>query len=105
MCGFEALTYVVWRRPPDCASIRTTIATAAIARTTAAACPARFIKRVSLLFRRRYRRRPGEARRLDIRIRANRGQLERVAAVEPGLYELERHLHAVHVTVIGVVGL
>src|SRR5262249_6232264 len=53
MCGLDALTYAVWRNAvesgpgvlvePDCAPIRTPIATATIAAAMTAACPARFI--------------------------------------------------------------
>src|SRR6187397_682177 len=59
---------------------------------------------VSLLLRRRDRRRLGEPRRFDVGVCANLREFEGVASIEPRLRELERQLHAVDVTVIGVVG-
>src|SRR6266545_2890614 len=105
MCGFDALMYAVCRNPPplapsavegDCPSIGTAIATAAIAAIVAAICVARFIK-CPLLLRCCRRLRLGKLSRIDRRVRANLRQFKVVASVEPGLRELERQLHTVHV--------
>src|ERR1041385_3455747 len=109
MCGFDALTYAVCRRPAAfcCASMRTAVATAANDRTRTrdlARINASGMNDFLLGGPRGCRRlRLGKLRRVHRRVRAHLRQLEVVAAVEPRLRELERQLEAVDVAIIRII--
>src|SRR5690348_12646829 len=98
MCGFDALTYAVWRSPvlPDWASIRTTVATATMIPRMRAARLAPVMNVSPLLLWWRHGRRLIEPCGFDVDVRADLRHFERIASVESGLGVLVRHLHAVH---------